>query len=138
MKFLAVLDTMWGSGGAAPRWFHINPWNVSGKRLYALTGATFRELKVTNACPQQTTHATKHGTPSAWWLAENLTRYLPSGYAGAPLLICGTVAQKTFAKLARHQHNGPVILMPHPAARNWSRANVERWQRTLLKEISNA
>lgn len=126
MKFLVILDTMWGTGGRAPRWFHINPQNHSGRRLYALTGARYGELYVTNACPQQTTHATRHGRPDAGWLAVSL-RLIPGNAHRAPLLVCGAVAQRAYERiLARTGHVGPVYYMKHPAARTWTRKELDR------------
>jgi hypothetical protein len=126
---LAVLDTMWGAPGRAPRWFEINPRNHSGARLLKLTGAD--RVLVTNACPQQTGHANTHGTPSAVWLAGSLAA-LSARYRRLPLLVCGKVAQATYDAVPRSQrHRGPVVRLLHPAARTWTKAELARVQRQL-------
>lgn len=131
MKFVAVLDTMWGTSGRAPLYFYINPRNHSGARLYRLTGVRARDLLVVNACPQQTGHATKHGTPSAQWLSRALAA-LPEPFQAACLLVCGQVAQRTY-DAARVQWRGPVVRMLHPAARTWTRAELDRIARQLAR-----
>ncbi len=123
-SFLVVLDTMWGhTTKDAERWFPINPDNHSGRRLYRLTGCRFPHVWVTNACPQQTNHATKHGKPSPTWLWGSL--WMLDGRAkDLPLLVCGKVAQETFRLVVGHGHRGPVIRLKHPAARTWSEHDI--------------
>lgn len=135
--FLAVLDTMWGAHGRrAPHWFQINPHNHSGRRLYRLTGASVGHLWVTNACPVQTGHARAHGTPSAEWLFESMSR-VRREWCNAPLIVCGQVAQRTFDELIAHYglpstwHDGPVLRMKHPAARTWTAQELARVARRL-------
>ncbi len=134
-RFLAILDTMWGFGGKAPRWFHINPCNASGRRLYRLTGVSERELLVTNACPQQTKHATRHGVPDARWLFQSLSN-VPSAFRTAPLLVCGVVATATYCTLVEHdgfEWDGPVLYLKHPAARTWTKAEIARVARRIQR-----
>lgn len=138
MKFLVVLDTMWGGAGdAAPRWFAINPLNVSGKRLYKVTGATFGEVLVTNACRQRVRSASLHGVPEPLWLYQSLVR-VPKAWANAPLLVCGQVANATYSKVCKlygtgSTHRGPVIRLKHPAARSWTKAEIARITRRLAR-----
>lgn len=122
--FIAVLDTMYGNKpGRAPRWFYINPKNTSGRRLYQLTRTTYMDhlLRVTNACPELVDSAHQHGKPDAEWVLHNLesmTRGNYNPWATATLLVCGSIAHRTY-KLSEWQHAGPVIFLPHPAARVW-------------------
>lgn len=137
--FLAILDTMWGNAGDAPHWFDINPHNVSGRRLYKLTGATSETLHVTNACPQQTDAAHKHGTPSAAWLRESFGQ-IPARWRTGTLLVCGAVAQRTYDEMMnagrpRFSHRGPVVRMPHPAARMWSRSMMAKIEKEIRSTI---
>jgi len=122
-KFVAVLDTMWGTVGRAPKYFYINPRNHSGKRLYWLAGCDLRDLLVVNACPELVGHATTHGKPDAAWLARSL-RALPIPFHSATLLICGKVAQRTFAA-SGIIWRGPTYSIDHPAARRWSRSTLD-------------
>lgn len=130
-KFVAILDTMWGTGGRAPQWFLINPQNHSGRRLYKLTGARYGDLVVVNACAQQTRSARHHGTPSVEWLAASLAA-VPTSRRGAVLLVCGAVAQRTYDRLAV-PWNGPVVRMPHPASRTWTRAQLLAVRKQIAK-----
>lgn len=123
MPVLVVLDTMWGSEGSAPGWFRINPGNHSGRMLYRLTGCEFGELWVTNCCPEQTAHPSKHGKPDPKWLLKNLKR-AERLFPGAILIIAGRVAALTFRNLGR-EYSGPIVFMSHPAARNWSLAKID-------------
>jgi hypothetical protein len=133
--FVVVLDTMWGEGGDAPKWFLINPSNHSGRRLYSLTGSHYGNIAVVNACPGQTTHATKHGTPSPIWLAHSLLA-LPKHYTrrGVPLLVCGKVAQSTFEQLTI-QWGGPVLYIDHPAARSWTKAKLDQVRKQIRRAM---
>jgi hypothetical protein len=135
LGFVAILDTMWGTAGAAQKWFLINPTNASGRRLYKLTGSRYGNLAVVNACPQQTDHATKHGKPSVEWLAASLGS-LPTHFTrrGVPLLVCGAVAQETFTAMDI-KWNGPVIFMDHPAARRWSKEKIAAVMRSIAASI---
>lgn len=128
-RVLVVLDTMWGRGGDADRWFTINPRNHSGARLYWLTGLHLGQVWVTNACPQQTRHAHAHGKPDGNWLLENFMM-LPARAMRLPMLVCGKVAQDTFRRM-EYEHDGPVIELLHPAARTWTRATLDSTQRKL-------
>lgn len=136
--FLAILDTMWGSDGAAPHWFPINPQNHSGRRLYRLTGARDWCVWVANACPQQTSHARLHGTPSVAWLRECFRR-TRKDWTGAPLLICGKVAQETYDALIEEDGDawwgGPTIRIMHPAARTWTKTEIIRVQRLIRRSL---
>jgi hypothetical protein len=134
--YLAILDTMWGGDGVAPHWFTINPRNASGRRLYRLTGATERTLIVTNACPQRTAHATKHGTPSSEWLRDSI-RQIPARYRHGVLLVCGKIAQQTYDEMLTEYGHGPhyglVQFIKHPAARNWTHDEIERTARRIQR-----
>jgi hypothetical protein len=124
-RYLVVLETMWSdTSGVAPRWFPINAYNHSGRRLYKLTDSAYPSVWVTNACPQRTTHARLHGTPSPRWLYDSLTG-LPAGARRLPLLICGAVARDTY-KASGYAHRGPVLFMLHPAARTWTKTALRR------------
>lgn len=135
--FLAILDTMWGVEGDAPHRFTINPRNHSGRRLYRLTGASEGELWVTNACPEQTRHASLHGTPSTDWLRQSFSQ-IPARWRAAPLLVCGAVAQRTYNSMMaerrpRFSHRGPVIYTLHPAARTWTKAMIANMQKQIQR-----
>jgi hypothetical protein len=128
-RFLVILDTMWGTVGRAPRWFEINPRNHSGRRLYRITDTAPGEIWVTNACPQSVGHARQHGQPSTIWLATCL-HALPRHLRRVPLLVCGKVAQRTY-EAAKWRHGGPVVLLPHPAARSWTKQQLRAVQHQL-------
>jgi hypothetical protein len=138
--FLAILDTMWGDDGVAPHWFPINPDNHSGRRLYRLTGARDWDVWVANACPQQTSHARLHGTPSPAWLRSCFSR-IKSPWQDSPLLVCGKVAQATYDEMiaicGKHPpiHRGPVIRIMHPAARTWTKLEIARVQRLIRRSL---
>lgn len=123
-RFLVVLDTMWGAGGEkAPAWFAINPLNHSGKRLYKITRSAFGGVWVTNSCKFQVGHSNAHGKPDPICLAANLRR-LPVWCKKLPLLVMGKVAQQTYCEIS-WDHEGPVLMFPHPAARNWTKASLQ-------------
>lgn len=133
-KIVAVLDTMWGDRpGRAPRYFRINPYNHTGKRLYKLIGAeNAKRLYVTNVCRELVTHASQHGKPDPIWLAENLRRLDP-----AVILVCGSVAQKAFDQICPTiwDGNGVEIYMPHPAARCWTKRMLRETERKIRKSL---
>lgn len=127
----AILETMWdwrgmtsGAGyGEAPRYFRINPQNFSGRRLYKLIGADAK-LLVTNACRELVRSAKQHGTPDPAWLADNLR--ILDGDRVDVLLVCGKVAQQTFAACGYKPRTATVLEIPHPAARRvWSREFID-------------
>jgi len=124
-KAAAVLDTMWGFDGKAPAWFRINDFNHSGRRLYNLLG--HKDLWVTNACREQVSHAKLHGVPDSEWLAKNLQRIQYD-----LLLVCGKIAQRAYTE-CMYKPNCVVLLMPHPAARMWSKAMIDYWQEKIKK-----
>lgn len=137
-RILVVLDTMWGSGGNADRWFIINPHNRSGQRLYKLTGLRIGQVWVTNACPEQTTHARAHGTPDACWLYDNL-KAASLALPQVPVLVCGKVAQSTMEEMVEDiglPKLGPIISMPHPAARSWTKRGISAMQRRIARTLS--
>lgn len=125
VKVGVVLETMWGTPGNAPEWFRINPQNNSGKRLIKLIG--HEDFWVTNVCKEQVGNANQHGVPDLNWLAKNLKRVQCDR-----LLVCGRIAQKSFDQLPSRLEY-PILYLPHPAARNWSKERLEYWQ----KEIQN-
>lgn len=117
MKIVALLDTMWGDQvQRAPRFFHINPNNASGKRLYKLTEG--HVLVVTNSCPIMVTTANTHGVPDPKWVKSNLAVL---GFD--LLLVCGAVAKKTY--LATHCNYKQVLYIDHPAARRWGTEQMQ-------------
>ncbi len=119
-RIVALLDTMWGVRKTrAPRYFRINPHNHSGRRLYRLVGAECA-LLVTNCCPIMQTSARDHGVPDATYVAENLRRLEPF----ALLLVCGAVAQRTYAASGYNSPTGRVLLLKHPAARTWTKTEI--------------
>jgi hypothetical protein len=119
----------------APRWFSINPLNHSGKRLYWLTGLKPGELWVTNCHSMMGTHSGFHGKPEHKWLRENLLA-LPRSMDDTLLLICGRVAQKTFEGIGLNfdswEHK--IRYFKHPAARTWTRKELDKTQKRI-KEI---
>jgi Uracil DNA glycosylase superfamily. len=136
-KFVvAVLDTMYDwrgkTSGAgyreAPRYFRINPNNFTGKRLYRMVGKN--KLLVTDACRELVHSSKEHGTPDPVWLYENivlLNKLRPIDI----LLICGRVAQKTFAEILNmvddpRLNRIKVLEIPHPAARNWTNEKLDK------------
>jgi hypothetical protein len=122
-RCLAVLETMWGGSGKAPGIFRINPDNFTGRRLYWFLG--HKDLWVTNACRELVSNARLHGTPDPEWLSTNLKRL-----SYDLLLVCGKVAQQTFEKCGVRPP-GRILLMPHPAARTWTRASLGHWQKVV-------
>lgn len=134
-EILVVLETMWGTHGSAPRWFPINPDNHSGKRLYRMTGMEDWHVWVTNACPQQTGHATQHGKPSPRWLHESLIRLPRHISPWTPLLVCGKVAQATYDEVCEngYEHLGKVLRLRHPAARTWTTEQMQAVRRTITR-----
>lgn len=130
---IALLDTMWGNGGTAPRFFSINPRNFSGRRLYRLTGAGVI-LRVTNCCRKMQTHANAHGTPEPAYVAANLTPM--SGKPCKVILVCGKIAQATYkASGFKAPANVTVIEMPHPAARTWTNAALDATAARIAKAV---
>lgn len=125
-RIVVVLAVQWGMpGDVASRWFRINPWNHSGKRLYRLIGHGV--FKVTNACKELVHRASDQGTPDAAWLRSNLKVLRPD-----IVLVCGNVAQSTF-KRDMVPESALVFRLPHPAARTWTKKQIESWARRLQK-----
>jgi hypothetical protein len=125
-RIVAVLEVMWGTPGRY-RAFRINPLNASGARLIRLIG--HNKFLVTNACPDGVMRATERGRPDAEWLRANLKALRPD-----VLLVCGTVAQATFAHDMAPR--AKVLHMPHPAARNWSRQRLAAWRRRIQAALN--
>lgn len=143
IRVVAILETMWDWRGMtseagyrqAPRYFRINKDNRSGQRLYSLVGPDAK-LLVTESCRELVTAANKHGNPDPAWLCENL-RLLDGRTLGVEqslqrvlvpfdvLLVCGKVAQATYAKCGYTPTHARVIEMPHPVARGyWTQATI--------------
>jgi len=118
----------------AVRYFKINPQNHSGKRLYKLIGPGAK-LLVTNACRELVNHANKHGTPDPVWLHENLNTILEK-FPIDLILVCGKVAQKTYADIG-YNFTPPVINIMHPAARTWSKKLIEETQQEISRILRN-
>jgi hypothetical protein len=122
IECLAVLETMWdyrvsnSKSFKAPRYFEINPLNFSGKRLYYFIG--HENLLVTNACPSVVNNASQHAVPDVEWLDKNV-----NGIEANLILVCGVVARNTFLQIKRPDTR--IIIMPHPAARNWTKGAME-------------
>ena len=137
-RCVAILETMWdwrsmtSNAGykRAPRYFHINPDNHTGKRLYYFLDDKY-SLLVTNVCRELVSGPNEHGKPNKVWLRNNLKRLMPIDL----LLVCGNPAKETFAKVrSKHKfiENIPtIILMPHPAARIWSRDKLSLVKNTI-------
>lgn len=124
MQIVAVLEVMWGlRGDKQRRWFRINPFNHSGRRLISIVG--HGNFIVTNACPDVVYRAQDRGTPSKKWLAANLGILQPD-----LVLVCGKVAQETFepAMVRDWCH---IIELPHPAARTWSKRTIAKAKRDV-------
>lgn len=130
-KVVVLLDTMWGgTAKVAPRWFRINPYNLSGKRLYWLTGNDPRvDLRVTNSCRETAISALHHGSPDPSWVYDNLRRLEPYDL----LLICGNVAQRTFLESGYLPlRNAVVMQLKHPAARDWTAKELDSTRRKIV------
>jgi hypothetical protein len=131
-KIVAVLESMWDwrqmTSGAgyreAPRSFRINPDNFSGKRLYRIVGSG-ANLLVTNSCRELCASANHHGIPDPGWLRENLEILEPF----AVLLVCGKVAQATYARSGFRFSQK--LEIPHPAARMWTHAMLDAATRNV-------
>ena len=122
-KAAAILETMWGTPGKAPGWFRINPQNHTGRRLYWLLG--HKDLWCTNVCQQQVANAQQHGKPDPSWLERNLKRLDME-----LLLVCGRIAQQTFA-VCRYRPQCRIVEIPHPAARTWTKQSLLEYQRII-------
>src|SRR4029077_799487 len=126
-KIVVILEVMWGLRGDKPlRWFSINPYNHSGRRLNDIISTRYL---VTNACPDVVSLAKGRGTPNRHWLAANLKALCPD-----VVLVCGRVAQATFQRHMAPQ--AKILKMPHPAARTWSKANIAQAQRRVSKALA--
>lgn len=141
---VAILETMWDWRGAtsgagyreAPRYFRINRENFSGRRLYKLIGPDAK-LLVTDACRELVRSAKEHGTPDPAWLEENL-RILDIGGIDV-LLVCGKVAQQTFAACGYKPRAATVLEIPHPAARRvWSREFIDNTTARITAALQGA
>ena len=140
-RIVALLDSMWGWGGyneageEAPRYFRINPDNLSGRRLYRLCGD--HELLVTNSCRMVQRHANAHGEPDIEWVRANLIK---TSAEMDLLLVCGRIARQTFEIAASVSslegvadgraylgagHVFSYYVIDHPAARRWSNEKME-------------
>ncbi len=129
VKIVVVLEVMWGLRGDRPRrWFEINPYNHSGRRLISLVG--HEHFVVTNACPDVVYSATGRGTPSKKWLQANLGFLQPD-----VLLLCGNVAQSTFEEFMAP--NAKVLRLMHPAARTWSMESIKKAKRQISRAINS-
>lgn len=126
----AVLEVMWGwrglelgdENGEAPRWYHINSSNYSGKMLYKWLG--HKELLVTNACKEYVRRPIDKGKPDPSWLETNLIIAAPKTDL---LLVCGKVAKETYLKVPKDSRpTCRTIFTPHPAWRMWSNVHVDQ------------
>lgn len=129
MRTLVILEVMWGWSGIrykeAPRTYHINPENFSGKRLYRLLGDD--TFVVANACPEYVATANGKGTPDPVRLRSILKEHDPDR-----VLVCGRVAQETFVR-DMVRPGTVVVQMPHPAARGWTRAGLDVAQKAIAE-----
>jgi hypothetical protein len=134
MNIVALLDSMWRWGGyneageEAPRFFRINPDNFSGRRLYSLCGDHVN-LIVTNSCRTVQRSANHHGTPDPEYVRENLSRAQRDGCN--LFLICGRVARETYEKTGLEYAN--VLFMDHPAARRWTKAQINEVRQQIAR-----
>lgn len=125
MKVVALLESMWGwrgcidPGTEAPRFFRINPENLSGRRLYRICGDA--NLIVTNSCRTVQVSANHHGVPDASWVTENLRQAQTDGCD--VFLICGKIAKSTYEQSGLDFQN--VLFINHPAWRLWSNAALD-------------
>ncbi len=136
-RVVALLDSMWGEAEAeaerpAPRWFHISPTNFSGRRLYKLVGGDV-ELLVTNCCPLMQVSARSHGIPDPAYVADNLRRLSPF----ALLLVCGQVARRTYYA-AGVDVRAVVMMLKHPAARTWTKKELEITRRKIDVQLQSS
>lgn len=134
---IAILETMWGWCGLErdrTRWFTINENNHTGKRLYWFLGHS--NLVVTNACPQTVGSANDHGTPCPKWLGENL-RSLHAMKVPDLILVCGKVARQTFDLMDSLQTSARIVVIPHPAARMWTREALDETQIVIQKQTDD-
>lgn len=105
----------------APPYYRINPDNKSGGVLYSWLGKKgeyYDELLVTNACPQLVTGPNQRGKPDRAWVSKNLKELAPF----CLLLVCGKVAAMHYAQA--DAENARIIELPHPAARTWTRRDL--------------
>jgi hypothetical protein len=136
---VVVLQEMWdwasrttafGYTEMAPLWYTINPENKSGKMLYNLLGD--KRFLVTNACPELVRSPNHRGKPDPKYLGGNLYALMYK-YHYNMLLVCGKVAWETYLASRKWYHpQCRVVKMKHPAARDWTKEEVEQWQRRLL------
>jgi hypothetical protein len=127
MKIVVVLEVMWGMPGDGPlRWFRINPYNHSGRRLIGLIG--HGDFTVTNACPDVVYSASGKGKPSKGWLRANLKALRPD-----VVLVCGRVAHATFEQSMCP--SARVVTLQHPAARTWSKRKLVIAKRKIAEAI---
>lgn len=130
MRIIVVLAVQWGYPGDKPlRWFQISDLNHSGKRLIKLIGHNY--FYVTNARSDIVYRASDQGTPDWTWLACNLKALNPD-----VILVCGSVAQATFHRNMVHK-GAHVIELPHPAARNWTKAKIESARRRIARVLKS-
>jgi hypothetical protein len=155
LNVVAVLETMWdwrqmtsGAGyNEAPRFFRINQNNFSGKRLYWLLSSdtaqlgTCVKLLVTNACRELVSGPQFHGKGDPAWLGENLNLLesaRPESRNLDLLLVCGKIAQDTYAKCGyKPPETTRVIRLPHPAARLWSTDSLNRTRAIIQSHTGN-
>jgi len=127
-KIVVVLEVMWGMPtDKVQRWFHINPYNHSGRRLIDIIG--HQDFRVTNACPQLVHSARSKGKPSKEWLSANLSKLQTD-----IVIVCGNVAQATFEPSMAS--GAQIVKLPHPAARSWSKKAVEQARRKVAKAVA--
>lgn len=137
---VVILSVMWdwrsmttdaGYIEQAPRYYNINPENKSGKMLYKLLGN--KGFLVTNACKELVRSANDKGNPDPRWLSDNLYTLMVR-HQYRLLLVCGKVAWDTYLDSRKWFQTGPncrALKMKHPAARDWSKEEIERWQQRL-------
>jgi hypothetical protein len=131
MRVVALLESYWGYpvGALAPRWFSINPDNVTGRNLYKMMppGA---DLLCMNVHPYIVASANHHGTPDPLYVAWNL-RQLDAPMWGTTrpmidtLLVCGRIAKETF-KRSPYKTYAKILFIKHPAWRAWSNGEFQR------------
>lgn len=137
ISILAVLQNAWTDetnydrlNKRKPLWFHINPLNKTGKKLYRITKGY--DLRVTNVCPEWKLNPREKGKSDI----DFVSRALKSGDY-LIYLVCGNQAIETFKKYQKEFskvidfRKKIVIFMPHPASRTLTNKLLDEVKREL-------
>lgn len=137
-RVIAVLEVMWDpthAGRKAPFKFRINPRNFTGKRLYSWLNED-DELWVTNACSRIVSNAQGRAEADPETLALNLGRCTLHGKIDL-LLVCGKIAESAFKETCTLNCAERVIVLPHPAARVWSKRQLDLVKQLIANGTGN-